>query len=136
MMRLGEARHKHLAGSFFAGALTDNEVPTNNGFVSNRPSVNAMSDDPRNLAWPPEVELQTGLEPNRWIAPRLLPWEAVEGSPGTMVVPTRFPAYVRVLHPAGRPMEHLMPRGSPSQTLSRPGRSTSRPRPAREPVPS
>ena len=29
------------------------------------------------------------------------------GSPVTMVVPSGYPAYVRVLHPASRPMEHI-----------------------------
>ena len=64
-----------------------------------------MSDHPRDPAWPPEVERQTDLEPSGWIAPRLLPWDAVVGSPVSMVVPTGYPAYVRVLHPASRPRE-------------------------------
>src|SRR5579863_8454782 len=64
-----------------------------------------MSDEPLDPAWPPEVELQTDVEPSRWIAPRLVSWDAVEGSPVTMVVPTGYPVYVRVLHPAWRSME-------------------------------
>ncbi len=59
-----------------------------------------MSDDPRDPAWPPEVELQTDLGPSRWIAPRLLPWDDVEGAPVTMFAPSGYPTYVRVLHPA------------------------------------
>jgi hypothetical protein len=73
--------------------------------VQTPPSVNSMSDDPSDPAWPPEVELQTDLEPSRWIAPRLTPWDAVVGSPVTLVVPSGYPAYVRVLHPASRAME-------------------------------
>jgi hypothetical protein len=67
--------------------------------------VNGMSDDPRDPVLPPEVELQADLEPSRWTGPRLTPWDAVVGSPVTMVVPSGYPAYVRVLHPASRPRE-------------------------------
>lgn len=62
---------------------------------------------PERPAWPPEVELQADLEPSRWIAPRLTPWDEVVGSPVTMVAPTGYPAYVRVLHPASRPREPI-----------------------------
>jgi hypothetical protein len=59
-----------------------------------------MFDDWRDPAWPPEIEFQTDLEPSRWIAPLLLPWGRGSGTRVTSVVPTGYPAYVRVFHPA------------------------------------
>lgn len=53
--------------------------------------------------WPEEVELQSDLSPSEWILPRLLPsiLERARGTPVGAVVPTGYPAYVRVLHPLG-----------------------------------
>src|ERR1700722_2034390 len=55
-----------------------------------------------NFSWPTDIVLQTDLSPSAWIAPRLLPWGR-EGTPVASVVPTGYPAYVRVLHPASAP---------------------------------
>jgi hypothetical protein len=57
----------------------------------------------RNPVWPSEIELQSDVSPSDWILPRLLPTvisDAV-GTPVGGVVPTGFPAYVRVFHPPG-----------------------------------
>jgi hypothetical protein len=52
--------------------------------------------------WPEEVELQNELSPSAWILPRLLPSFLTDGDgmPVGAIVPSGFPAYVRVLHPA------------------------------------
>jgi len=55
-----------------------------------------------NDSWPADIVLETDLSPSTWIAPRLLPWGR-EGTPIASVVPTGYPAYVRVLHPASAP---------------------------------
>ena len=43
------------------------------------------------------------LSPSEWIRPRLRRWGVVEGTPVTSQVPSGYPRYVRVLHPAQRP---------------------------------
>jgi len=48
------------------------------------------------------VEFSADLSPSTWIAPRLLPWGQEQGTRVASVVPTGYPAYVRVLHPASR----------------------------------
>jgi len=57
----------------------------------------------RTPVWPTELELQSDVGPSDWILPQLLP-TVISGGDGTPVggiVPMGFPAYVRVLHPAG-----------------------------------
>ena len=53
--------------------------------------------------WPEEVELQSDLTSSEWIFPRLLPsiLSGGRGTPVAAVVPSGYPAYVRVLHPLG-----------------------------------
>jgi hypothetical protein len=52
--------------------------------------------------WPEEIELQSDLSPSAWILPRLLSSFLTdgEGMPVGAIVPSGYPAYVRVLHPA------------------------------------
>lgn len=56
----------------------------------------------RRSGWPEEIELQEDLSPSDWILPRLLPnvLSGGEGTPVASIVPSGYPAYVRVLHPA------------------------------------
>lgn len=58
----------------------------------------------RDPVWPEEVRLQSDLSPSVWILPRLLPSFLTSGNgmPVGAVIPSGFPAYVRVLHPARR----------------------------------
>jgi hypothetical protein len=58
----------------------------------------------RDPVWPEEVRLQTDLSPSAWMLPRLLPsfLTGGDGMPVAAIVPSGFPAYVRVLHPASR----------------------------------
>jgi hypothetical protein len=58
--------------------------------------------------WPEEVELQFDLSSSEWILPRLLPsiLERARGTPVGAIVPTGYPAYVRVLHPLGEGTLH------------------------------
>jgi len=62
----------------------------------------------REPVWPEEVELQTDLAPSDWILPRLLPsiLSVGGGTPVASVVPSGYPAYVRVLHPADLDCQH------------------------------
>lgn len=52
--------------------------------------------------WPDCVEFTGDLTPASWIAPRMMPWGHGLGTPAGSVVPTGYPAYVRVLHPDGK----------------------------------
>lgn len=66
-------------------------------------SLDDVSDFWRNPVWPEEVALQdVDLSPSEWILPRLLPWGSDRGTPVASVVPTGYPAYARILHPASR----------------------------------
>ena len=52
--------------------------------------------------WPDGVVLLDDVSPASWLAPRLLPWlGSAFGSRVGAVVPTGYPAYVRILHPLG-----------------------------------
>jgi len=53
--------------------------------------------------WPEEVALQyVDLSPSEWILPRLRPWGSGSGTRVGSIVPSGYPAYARVLHPARR----------------------------------
>src|SRR3984957_13687725 len=64
--------------------------------------MDAMPSEGRDPVWPDEVELQSQLAPSEWILPRLLPsfLTRSDGMPVGAIVPSGYPAYVRVLHPA------------------------------------
>lgn len=52
--------------------------------------------------WPAGVQFTDDLTPAAWIGPRLMPWGRGLGTRVGAVVPTGYPAYVRILHPLGR----------------------------------
>ncbi|EQD66323.1 hypothetical protein B1B_06180, partial [mine drainage metagenome] len=52
--------------------------------------------------WPDGATLLDDVSPAVWLGPRLLPWLGSEfGTRVGAVVPTGYPAYVRILHPLG-----------------------------------
>jgi hypothetical protein len=53
--------------------------------------------------WPEDVVLQReDLSPSDWLLPRLLPFGSGLGTRVASIVPSGYPAYARILHPAGR----------------------------------
>lgn len=66
-----------------------------------RASVVAVSD--MAAFWPDGVTLLDDVSPATWLGPRLLPWLGSKlGTRVGAIVPTGFPAYVRILHPLGK----------------------------------
>ena len=57
--------------------------------------------------WPSGVEFTDDLTPAGWIGPRLMGWGRVIGTPVGAVVPTGYPAYVRLLHPVSEGSERV-----------------------------
>ena len=51
--------------------------------------------------WPDGVTFLDDVSPARWLEPRLLAWGTDVGTRVGAVVPTGYPAYVRILHPLG-----------------------------------
>jgi hypothetical protein len=64
--------------------------------------MDSMSSAWPDPVWPEEVVLQDDLTPSEWILPRLLPSFLTDSDsmPVGAIVPSGYPAYVRVLHPA------------------------------------
>lgn len=57
--------------------------------------------------WPDGVEFTDDLTPASWIGPRLMGWGRGIGTPVGAVIPTGYPAYVRLLHPVSEGSERL-----------------------------
>lgn len=70
-------------------------------FTAAHIGVSVRDDFAERDARPPGVELKNDLEPSRWIASRLLPWDGQSGTCVANRVPTAYSAYIRILHPAG-----------------------------------
>ncbi len=76
--------------------------------VAPRPSAAAgadrfpsEADAPCVPVWPDAVQLQIDLSPISASPPRFLPWGIGIGTPVASIAPLGYPAYVRILHPAG-----------------------------------
>jgi hypothetical protein len=66
-------------------------------------SLTHVTNSWRDPLWPQQVVLQgEDVSPSEWILPRLLPLSPTSGIRVASVVPYGYPAYARVLHPAGR----------------------------------
>jgi hypothetical protein len=70
--------------------------------------------------WPTGVEFMNDLTPAAWIGPRLLPPGGHGcGVPAGAVIPTGYPAYVRLLHPVFGPREASSLEGAGGRRPSR-----------------
>jgi Protein of unknown function (DUF2510) len=99
-----DSAHPDLARYWDGSALSDERRAVVRPQPSDQDEAalsSSQPDAPCVPLWPDEVHLQSDVSAVSWNQPRFLAWGIASGTPVASIAPLGYPAYVRILHPAG-----------------------------------